>query len=92
MRIPDKQKLKYKLSTKVAASKRNVDKVILDTEASEGDKPESLEADMVLVAICRVPYTERKELESVGVKMISRRRVEIDEQFRTNVPNIYALL
>lgn len=91
LRILKKQKMKFKLSTKVVASRRDGDKVILDTEASAGGKPESVEADVVLVATGRRPHTDGLGLAEAGVKMDDRGRVEIDEQFRTSVPNIYAI-
>lgn len=91
LRILKKQKMKFKLSTKVVASRKENGKVILDTEASKGGKPETIEADVVLVATGRRPHTDKLGLENVGIKMDDRGRVEIDSQFRTNVPNIYAI-
>lgn len=90
-RILKKQKMKFKLSTKVVASRKEGDKVILDLEASEGGNPQSLETDVVLVATGRRPYTDGLGLDSAGVKMDDKGRVDIDSQFRTNIPNIYAI-
>ena len=50
-----------------------------------------LEADVVLVAIGRVPYTEGLGLEEAGVAVDNRGRVEIDAHFATNVKGIYAI-
>ncbi len=50
---------------------------------------QTVEADYVLVTVGRRPNTQEIGLEQVGVKMTDRGIIEIDEQCRTNVPNIY---
>ena len=50
-----------------------------------------IEADIVLVAIGRVPYTEALGLEAVGVTRDNRGRVVVDAHLRTNVGGIYAI-
>src|SRR5260370_7674115 len=50
-----------------------------------------IEADVVLVAIGRVPYTEGLGLEAVGVQKDNRGRVIVDEHFATHAPGIYAI-
>ena len=52
---------------------------------------ETLEADVVLVAIGRAPYTEGLGLEAVGVKPDNRGRIVVDAHLRTNVAGIYAI-
>ena len=49
-----------------------------------------LDADVVLVAIGRRPYTEGLGLEALGVAM-ERGQVVIDDHFATNVPGVYAI-
>ena len=51
----------------------------------------SIEADVVLVAVGRVPYTEGLGLDTAGVKLDNRGRVEVDDHYATNVPGIYAI-
>ncbi len=46
---------------------------------------------MVLVAIGRTPYTEGLGLEDVGVQLDNRRRIVVDNHFKTNVDGIYAI-
>lgn len=91
MRILKKQKMKFKLSTKVVASKIEGEKVVLDLEASAGGKPETMEADVVLVATGRKPHTDGLGLDNVGIQVDNRGRIETDDQFRTSVSNIYAI-
>ena len=50
-----------------------------------------MDADVVLVAIGRRPYTEGLGLETVGISLDERRRVRVDGHWRTNVPSIYAI-
>lgn len=91
-RILQKQGFTFKLSSKVtkvepagAAGHR------VTVEPAAGGAPETMEADVVLVAIGRVPYTEGLGLEAAGVKLDQRRRIEVDDHFRTSVPGIYAI-
>ncbi len=51
----------------------------------------ALEADQVMLAINFQPNVEGIGLESAGVKLTDRGNIAIDEQMRTNVPNIYAI-
>lgn len=61
--------------------------VALNTENQEVQ----FEADYVLVAVGRRPYTEGLGLEKIGVKVDNRGRIEVNEHLQTNVPNIYAI-
>jgi dihydrolipoamide dehydrogenase len=91
-RLQQKQGIAFKLSSKVtgidAAGK--VLKVKVEPAAG-GGAAETLEADIVLVAIGRVPFTEGLGLEAAGVKKDNRGRVIVDPHFRTNVAGIYAI-
>ncbi|MFL2135059.1 dihydrolipoyl dehydrogenase [Ruoffia sp. FAM 24228] len=54
-------------------------------------KEEELNADYVLVSVGRRPNTDEMGLELAGVKMTDRGLIEVDNQGRTNLPNIYAI-
>jgi dihydrolipoamide dehydrogenase len=90
-RILSKQGLTFKLSTKVTSAVTSDTGVTLTVEPAAGGTPETLEADVVLVAIGRRPYTEGLGLDKVGVELDERRRVKTDHHFRTNVPGIWAI-
>src|SRR5262249_9653067 len=49
------------------------------------------EADVALVAIGRVPYTESLGLDVIGLKLDDRGRVVVDRRFATSVPGIFAI-
>jgi len=67
------------------------DTVKLTMEPAKGGQAETVEADVVLVAIGRRPYTEGLGLEQAGVELDERKRVKTDHHFRTNVPGIWAI-
>ncbi len=90
-RILQKQGMTFKLGTKVAGVEAKGDGLAVTVEPAKGGDPEVIEADTVLVSIGRRPYTEGLGLEGVGVELDERRRVKVDEQFRTNVEGIYAI-
>ncbi|MDE3081110.1 MAG: dihydrolipoyl dehydrogenase [Paracoccaceae bacterium] len=51
----------------------------------------TLDADVVLVATGRRPFTKGLGLDALGVKMTDRGQIETDGQWRTNVPGLYAI-
>ena len=91
-RLQQKQGLAFKLASKVTAidASDKVLKVKVEPAAGSG-AAEMIEADIVLVAIGRVPYTEGLGLEAVGVNRDNRGRVVVDAHLRTNVGGIYAI-
>ena len=52
---------------------------------------EVLEADRVLLAVGRRPYTEGLGLENAGLFTDERGRIPVDEHLRTKLPHIYAI-
>src|SRR5271170_2687661 len=90
-RMLEKQGLTFKLSSKVTAVDTSGKTLKVKVEPAAGGAAETLEADVVLVAIGRVPYTEGLGLEAAGVKKDNRGRVIVDPHYRTNVDGIYAI-
>jgi dihydrolipoamide dehydrogenase len=90
-RLQQKQGISFKLSSKVTGIDTSGKTLKVKVEPAAGGTAETLEADIVLVAIGRVPYTDGLGLEAVGVKKDNRGRVVIDSHFRTNVAGIYAI-
>ncbi|EGP86553.1 unnamed protein product [Zymoseptoria tritici ST99CH_3D1] len=83
-----KQGLKFKLNTKVNTGDASGEQIKLEVEAAKGGKNETLEADVVLVAIGRRPYTEGLGLETIGLETDNRGRLVIDSEYRTKLPHI----
>ena len=92
-RILAKQGITFKLSTKVTAAKPAKTGVALTLEPAQAGagKGETLEADVVLVAVGRKPYTEGLGLQAVGVALDNRGRIEVDKHFQTKAAGIYAI-
>lgn len=90
-RALQKQGFKFKLGTKVNSAEITDSGVKLSLESAKGGKSETLEADIVLVATGRRPFTEGLGLDGLGVAMDKRGRVVVDDHFQTNVPGVYAI-
>src|SRR5580693_9184515 len=90
-RMLQKQGLTFKLSSKVTGVDTSGKTLKVKVEPAGGGAAETLEADIVLVAIGRVPFTEGLGLETAGVKKDNRGRVVVDGHFKTNVDGIYAI-
>jgi dihydrolipoamide dehydrogenase len=90
-RILARQGLEFRLSSKVTGAKVGNRGVSLSVEPAKGGTADTLEADIVLVAIGRRPFTHTLGLDAVGVAMDERGRVKTDAYFRTNVHGIFAI-
>jgi dihydrolipoamide dehydrogenase len=90
-RILEKQGMAFKLGTKVSAVDASGKSLTVSLEPAKGGDKETVEADVVLVAIGRTPYTEGLGLQEAGVELDERKRVKVDGHFKTNVDGIYAI-
>jgi dihydrolipoamide dehydrogenase len=89
-RILQKQGMAFKLSCKVTGIDASGKTLQARVEPAAGGAAETIEADVALIAIGRVPYTEGLGLDALGVAM-ERGRVKTDAHFATNIPGIYAI-
>jgi len=85
-----KQGFKFELGMKVTKVDTDDLGAEVTIEPAKGGDAKKIEADIVLVAIGRRPYTEGLGLEAVGVQM-ERGRIIIDDHFRSSVAGIYAI-
>lgn len=90
-KIFKKQGLEFKLSTKVTGVAVNGDVATLTLEPAAGGEAQTIDADAVLVSIGRKPNTDGLNLQAAGVALNGRGQVEIDHDFRTNVPGVWAI-
>ncbi|WP_291366336.1 dihydrolipoyl dehydrogenase [Acetobacter sp. UBA5411] len=86
-----KQGLTMKLGHKVTKAEKTGKGVKLTVEPSQGGAAETLEADVVLLAIGRTAASKNMGLEEAGIALDNRGRIEVDEHFATNVPGVYAI-
>jgi dihydrolipoamide dehydrogenase len=85
-----KQGLEFKLGSKVTSAVANKTGVKLTVEPAAGGAAETIEADYVLVAIGRRPYTQGLGFESVGVTPDKRGFIETDH-WKTSAPGVWAI-
>jgi len=90
-RLFEKQGMAFRLSSKVTAVDSSGPRLKATVEPAKGGPADVIEADIVLIAIGRVPFTEGLGLKDVGVKLDERGRVAVDRHYATNVPGIYAI-
>ncbi len=88
-KLLERQGLQFRLGVKVKRAGRGARfpyEAVVELEGGE-----TFNADRVLVAVGRVPYTERLGLESVGIALDERGRVPVDDRFRTSAPGVHAI-
>jgi dihydrolipoamide dehydrogenase len=90
-RILERQGFRFKLGAKVTSVDTSGKMLAAKVEPAAGGAQETLDADVVLVCIGRVPYTEGLGLKEAGIALDNRGRVQIDAHFSTNVSGIYAI-
>ena len=90
-RMLAKQGMTFKLGAKVTGVAKDKKGAKVIFEPVKGGAAETLEADVVLVATGRKPYTEGLGLEKAGVVLDERGRVEINSHFQTSIAGIYAI-
>ncbi|MGH6641995.1 MAG: dihydrolipoyl dehydrogenase [Bradyrhizobium sp.] len=90
-RILEKQGFAFKLGAKVTGVETSGKTLAAKVEPAAGGAAETIEADVVLVCIGRVPYTEGLGLKEAGIALDNRGRVQIDAHFATNVKGVYAI-
>jgi dihydrolipoamide dehydrogenase len=90
-KILSKQGLEFMLSTKVVKADKKSGEISLTTSDVAGSKESKLSCDAVLVSVGRKPNTTGLELEKAGIILDDRGRININDHFQTNVPNIYAI-
>ncbi len=89
-RLLEKQGFAFHLAHKVAKVEKAGGGVKATIEAAAGGDAKTIEADVVLVAIGRRPFTQNLGLEALGVKMDSG-MVVVDDHFATSAPGVYAI-
>ncbi|MCY1420400.1 Dihydrolipoyl dehydrogenase 3 [compost metagenome] len=85
-----KQGMKFKLGSKVTQASASAHGVNLSLEPAAGGSAETLEADYVLVAIGRRPYTQGLGVESVGLET-DKRGMLANQHHRTSVPGVWVI-
>jgi dihydrolipoamide dehydrogenase len=90
-RMLEKQGMTFKLSSKVTGVAAAEGALQASVAPANGGETAAIVADVVLVSIGRVPFTEGLGLEAAGVKRDNKGRVIVDARFATNVAGIHAI-
>jgi dihydrolipoamide dehydrogenase len=90
-KIFKKQGFDIRTSTKVTGAKAGKTGVTLTVEPAKGGATETIEADTVLVSIGRRPNTDGLDLDKAGLAVNQRGQIEVDHDFKTKVPGVYAI-
>ena len=87
-RVLTRQGIEFRLGARLTGVRAADDGLILQLD---GTQQQNVDADAVLVAIGRRPYTDGLGLEAAGVARDEQGRIVVDEGFATNIPGIYAI-
>lgn len=90
-KIFKKQGFDIKTGTKVTGVEVKGDKATVSVEPAAGGAAETIEADVVLVAIGRKPNTDGLGLDAIGLATNKRGQIETDHDFSTSVPGVWAI-
>ncbi|MBB5536581.1 dihydrolipoyl dehydrogenase [Rhizobium giardinii] len=90
-RMLAKQGIDIKLSAKVTGVEKQGSGARVTFEPVKGGDAATIDAEVVLIATGRKPFTEGLGLAKAGVVMDTRGRVEINNHFQTSIPGIYAI-
>ena len=85
----EKQGLQFLTGARIVGGEVRSRSVTVEVETSDGTRSER--ADQVLVAVGRKPFAEGLGLDELGVRRDARGFIEVDDDYRTNVPGIYAV-
>ncbi|WP_224813709.1 dihydrolipoyl dehydrogenase [Hasllibacter sp. MH4015] len=86
-----KQGLDFTMGAAVQKVDATKTKAKVTYKLRKDDSEHVIDADVVLVATGRKPYTDGLGLDALGVKMSDRGQIEVDTQYKTNVPGILAI-
>lgn len=89
-RILKKQGMKFLLNTAVQSVVNKGQETTLTAKNKNGEEI-TLTSEYTLVAVGRRPYTKGLNLESAGVQLDNRGRIEVDTKFCTAAKHIYAI-
>jgi dihydrolipoamide dehydrogenase len=84
-----KQGLKVELGVKIASIDKK--KTVKVQYSASDSSSKTLEVDRLIVSIGRVPNVAGLNAEGVGLKLDQRGYIEVDEDCRTSLPNVWAI-
>ena len=89
--ILQKQGIDFKLNTAIKDARVDKGTVYLSAINNSTKENLSFEADVVLIATGRIPNTQNLGLDTLGIKLSQKGEILVNNNFETNVSNIYAI-
>jgi dihydrolipoamide dehydrogenase len=90
-KLLQKQGLKFTLGAAVQSVDASKSKAKVTYKLRKDDSEHDMDADVVLVATGRRPYTDGLGLDALGIEMSQRGQIKTDAHWQTNVKGIYAI-
>lgn len=90
-RILAKQGMNFIMGAAVQSVDAKKTKASVNYKLRKDDSDHKLDADVVLVATGRKPFTDGLGLEALGIEMTQRGQIKTDAHWQTTVPGIYAI-
>ena len=90
-RALERQGLAFRLATEARAAEPTASGVRVTLAARQSGETTALEADVVLVAVGRRPYTAGLGVHELGVAFDAQGRIGVNDRFETSVPGVFAI-
>ncbi len=90
-RILEKQGFVFHLGNKVVGVDASGNRLKAKVEPAQGGDTQTIEAEVVLVAVGRTPYTDGLGLAEAGVALDDKKRILVDGHFQTSVSGVFAI-
>ncbi len=90
LKILKKQKINFKLDTKVISANLIKNKAVVKFQNNKNENIEKIECDKVLVAVGRKANIS-EDLLKLKIKLNSKKKIEVNSNFETSIKNIYAI-
>ncbi|WP_299138132.1 dihydrolipoyl dehydrogenase [uncultured Tateyamaria sp.] len=90
-KIMTKQGLGFTMGAAVQSVEATKTKAKVTYKLRKDDSEHTVDADVVLVATGRKPFTDGLGLDALGIEMTKRGQIAVDAHWQTNVPGIYAI-
>ena len=87
-KVLTKQGIKFLLETKVDKIVKQKNSVKIFTS---GKNKKEFDCDVVLISVGRKPNTTGLNLEKNKIKLDKQKRIEVDKNFKTSIPNVFAI-
>lgn len=90
-KILQKQGMKFIMGAKTTGARVASNATLVDFELIKDNSKESIECDVVLVAVGRKPFSDGLGLETLGIEKDARGFVQVNNHYQTKYPNVYAI-